>query len=90
MNDKEPLSITIELPLLSDRPPVTNDEDGLVVIAAASNLCVDEAKAEYWYLNQRIREFDWKTPQQLVKEGRAGELLNYIHKFELEANEGMP
>lgn len=90
MNDKEPLSITIGPPTLSDRPPVTNDEDGLVVIAAARKLCVDEAKAECWYLYQPIREFDWKTPEQLVKEGRAGELLDYIHRFELEADEGMP
>ncbi|MGM0521997.1 MAG: DUF2384 domain-containing protein, partial [Pseudomonadota bacterium] len=34
--------------------------------------------ALFWFRNEPIGAFDYKTPEQLVSEGRADDLLRYV------------
>lgn len=48
------------------------------VIRAATDLSGDVEKALFWYRNDPLRPFEYKTAEQLVSDGRTDDLLRYI------------
>lgn len=50
------------------------------VISAAEAVSGDRAKANEW-LNQPLATFDGKTPMQLIAEGRADNVIGYLHSI---------
>jgi hypothetical protein len=52
--------------------------DSVRAIAAATDLSGDAAKAAYWYRNQPLAPFDYKTPSQVVSDGKTDALIHYI------------
>ncbi len=48
------------------------------VIRAATDLSGDVNKALFWYRNEPIAAFQYKTPERLVVEKRSDDLLRYI------------
>ncbi|KVF69493.1 hypothetical protein WS75_26145 [Burkholderia sp. FL-7-2-10-S1-D7] len=56
--------------------------DALRIIRAATDISGDVQKALYWYRNDPLATFDYKTAEQLVSEGRAEYLLRYIAALE--------
>lgn len=59
----------------------TRDEDR-VMAAAIRAAGGDPSRAQAWYLQEKIVAFSGKTPQQLVAEGRAADLVRYIESLE--------
>lgn len=47
-------------------------------IRAATDLSGDVEKALFWYRNEPLQPFEYKTAEQLVIEGRTDDLLRYI------------
>ncbi|WP_321928597.1 DUF2384 domain-containing protein [Burkholderia cenocepacia] len=56
--------------------------EALRIIRAATDISSDVQKALYWYRNDPLATFDYKTAEQLVSEGRAEDLLRYITALE--------
>lgn len=54
----------------------------LRVIRAAADLSGDVEKALFWYRNEPLQPFDYKTAEQLVSEGRTDDLVRYIASLE--------
>ena len=54
----------------------------LRVIRAATDLSGDVEKALFWYRNEPLQLFQYKTAEQLVSEGRTDDLLRYIASLE--------
>lgn len=52
--------------------------EALRVIAAAADLNGDSQRALYWFRNQPIADFGYKTPETIVSEGKTDELVRYI------------
>ena len=52
------------------------------VIRAATDLCGDVNKALFWYRNEPLQPFGYKTPECLVAEGRSEDLLRYVTSLE--------
>lgn len=52
------------------------------VIRAATDLSGDVEKALFWYRNEPLQPFEYKTAEQLVSEGRTDGLLRYIASME--------
>jgi hypothetical protein len=52
--------------------------ESIRVLAAASDLVGSAAKAAFWYRNQPLSDFGYKTAEVLVSEGRADDVLRYI------------
>jgi hypothetical protein len=52
------------------------------VLAAATLYSGNLTRAIYWYRNQPIDILDFKTPEELVAEGRVDQLLRYIATLE--------
>ena len=52
------------------------------VIRAATDLGGDVNKALFWYRNEPLRPFGYKTPECLVAEGRSEDLLRYVISLE--------
>jgi hypothetical protein len=52
------------------------------VIRAAVDLSGDVNRALFWYRNEPLQPFGYKTAEQLVSEGRADDLLRYIESLE--------
>lgn len=50
----------------------------LQVISAATDVNGDFRNALFWFRNEPISAFDYKTPEQLVSEGRAEDLVRYL------------
>jgi hypothetical protein len=48
------------------------------VITAATELVGDAAEAESWFRNHRLADFNDKTAEVLVSEGRTEDVLRYI------------
>jgi len=48
------------------------------VLAAAYEVNEDRDAAVYWFLNCPISEFDYRTPSELVREGRVDAVLRYL------------
>ncbi|WP_250535719.1 MbcA/ParS/Xre antitoxin family protein [Caballeronia sp. AZ10_KS36] len=56
--------------------------DALRVIRAASDLAGDVSKALFWYRNEPLPVFDYKTAEQLVSDGRADDVLRFVASLE--------
>lgn len=54
----------------------------LRVIKAAFDLSGDLGKALFWYRNEPLSPFEYKTAERLVSEGRADDLLRYVVSLE--------
>lgn len=50
----------------------------LRVIRAATDLNGDVARALFWYCNEPISDFEYKTAEVLVSEGRVEEMIRFI------------
>jgi len=48
------------------------------VIKAATDLNGDLSTALFWYRNEPLTEFEYKTAETLVSEGRADDLLRFV------------
>ncbi|OXI91919.1 hypothetical protein CFB50_01310 [Burkholderia sp. AU33423] len=53
-------------------------QDAIKVIQAAADVSGDVQRALFWYRNEPLSTFDDKTAEQLVSDGRTGDLLRYI------------
>jgi len=51
------------------------------VIRAASDLSGDIEQALFWYRNEPLQPFGYKTPEQLVSDGRTEDLLRYVESI---------
>jgi len=56
--------------------------DALRVIRAATDLAGDVSKALFWYRNEPLPVFDYKTAEQLVSDGRADDVLRFVASLE--------
>jgi len=56
--------------------------EALRVIKAATDLNGDLNKALFWYRNEPLAVFGYKTAESLVSEGRTDDLLRYIASIE--------
>ena len=54
----------------------------LQVIRAAADLSGDIERALFWYRNEPLQSFEYKTAERLVSEGRTDDLLRYIVSLE--------
>jgi hypothetical protein len=55
------------------------------IIKAATDLNGDLPRALFWYRNEPLSVFGYKTAERLVSEGRAGDLLRYGASLEVGA-----
>ncbi|MCG7602127.1 DUF2384 domain-containing protein [Halomonas sp. McH1-25] len=55
--------------------------DAVRVMSAAAELNGAFQDAAFWFRNEPISAFDFKTPEQLVSEGRAEDLLRYVQSL---------
>jgi uncharacterized protein (DUF2384 family) len=51
------------------------------VLAAAFSLAESPDRALYWFRSHPIRDFDYKTPEVLVSEGKADAVIRYIESL---------
>jgi hypothetical protein len=56
--------------------------EALRLIKAATDLNGDLDKALFWYRNEPLSAFGYKTAEQLAAEGRTEELLGYLASLE--------
>ena len=49
---------------------------------AANDLTGDVGRAIFWYRNEPLPPFNYKTAEQLVSEGRAEDVLRYVESLE--------
>lgn len=56
--------------------------EALRVIRAATDISGDVNQALFWYRNEPLPVFDYKTAEQLVSDGRTDDLLRYISSLE--------
>lgn len=59
--------------------------EALRAIKAATDLNGDLHKALFWYRNEPLAAFAYKTAERLVSEGRADDLLRYLASLEVGA-----
>ena len=52
------------------------------VVRAATDIAGSVEEAIYWYKNNPLPTFDYKTPQDLVSEGHTGALIQYIKSLQ--------
>jgi hypothetical protein len=52
--------------------------EALRVIRAATDLSGDVERTLFWYRNEPLQPFGYKTAEQLVSEGRTEDLLRYV------------
>jgi uncharacterized protein (DUF2384 family) len=52
------------------------------VMRAAADVTGSVEKAIFWFKNNPIPTFDYKTPQELVSEGRTEALIRYIQSLQ--------
>jgi hypothetical protein len=52
--------------------------DVLRVLTAAEDSNGDRIRAVYWFVNAPLSEFEYRTPEQLVQEGRTQAVIDYI------------
>jgi hypothetical protein len=52
------------------------------VIRAATDLSGDVNRATFWYRNEPLAPFGYKTAETLVSEGRAEDVLRYVMSLE--------
>lgn len=56
--------------------------ESLRVIKAAADVSGDIRKALFWYRNEPLGPFGYKTPERLVSEGRADDVIRYLESVE--------
>ncbi len=56
--------------------------DALKVIKAGTDISGDVNRALFWYLNEPLSVFGYKTAEQLVSEGRTDDVLRYVASLE--------
>jgi hypothetical protein len=56
--------------------------EALRVIRAATDISGDVNHALFWYRNEPLPVFDYKTAEQLVSDGRTDDLLRYVSSLE--------
>ncbi|AOI96213.1 hypothetical protein [Burkholderia sp. LA-2-3-30-S1-D2] len=56
--------------------------DALRIIRAATDISGDVQRTLFWYRNEPLPTFDYKTAEWLVSEGRTEDLLRYITSLE--------
>ena len=56
--------------------------ESMRVLAAATDLAGDADKAAYWYRNQPLAPFAYKTPSQVVSEGKAEDVIRYLESLD--------
>ena len=56
--------------------------DSIRVIRAATDISGNVENAIFWYKNNPLPTFDYKTPQDLVSEGRSEALVRYIQSLQ--------
>ncbi|CAB3807824.1 hypothetical protein LMG28614_06677 [Paraburkholderia ultramafica] len=56
--------------------------DALRVIRAATDISGDVGQALFWYRNEPLAVFDYRTAEQLVSDGRTDDLLRYVSSLE--------
>jgi hypothetical protein len=56
--------------------------DALRVIRAATDISKDVGQALFWYRNEPLPVFDYKTAEQLVSDGRTDDLLRFVASLE--------
>lgn len=56
--------------------------EALRVMRAAHDLSGDMTRAIFWYRNEPLPPFGYKTAEQLVSEGRAEDVLRYVASLE--------
>jgi len=56
--------------------------EALRVMRAAHDLSGDVGRAIFWYRNEPLPPFGYKTAEQLVSEGRTEDVLRYVGSFE--------
>ncbi len=56
--------------------------EALRVLRAASDLSGDVKRAIFWYRNEPLPPFRYKTAEQLVTEGRIEDVLRYVESLE--------
>lgn len=54
----------------------------LQVIRAAEDIAGDLPKAIFWFKNEPLRDFGYRTPEHVVAEGKTTNLLNYLESVE--------
>jgi hypothetical protein len=59
--------------------------EALRVMRAASDLNGDVGRAIFWYRNEPLPPFGYKTAEQLVCEGRTEDVLRYVGSLEVGA-----
>lgn len=69
------------------RAPGTESVQGFLresvrVMRAAADIAGSVEKAIFWFKNNPLPTFDYKTPQDLVSEGRTEALLRYIQSLQ--------
>jgi len=52
------------------------------VIRAAVDISGNVEQAIYWYKNNPLQPFDYKTPEDLVSEGRTDALIRYLQSLQ--------
>lgn len=56
--------------------------EALKVIKAGTDLSGDVNKALFWYRNEPLSAFGYKTAEQLVSDGRTDDVLRYVGSLE--------
>lgn len=56
--------------------------ESLRVMRAAVDIAGNVEEAIFWYKNNPLPAFDYKTPQDLVSEGRTDALIKYIQSLQ--------
>ena len=58
------------------------EREALRVMRAAHDLSGDVTRAIFWYRNEPLPPFGYKTAEQLVSEGRTEDVLRYVASLE--------
>lgn len=56
--------------------------EALRVLRAATDVSGDLARAMFWYRNEPLPVFGYKTAEQLVSDGRAEDVIRYVVSLE--------
>lgn len=56
-------------------------QESVEVVRAATEISGDMEKALHWYRNEPLSAFGYKTPEQLLRDGRAEDLIRYIQSL---------
>ena len=55
--------------------------DVVRVLVAAEGAAGERAQAIFWFMNEPLPEFDYLTPDALVREGKAQVVIDYIESI---------